>query len=400
MERCDLGNFYLTTKPKKIKCTGTESCPVKLHAAQGILSDHTDNPLYAYRDQIEEALSERITKDFLHIYRECVLCDIKLEKGPQTLTHVRQHGSELGKLKHASTVKFRLAKLDYRSDKDKKQRSCSDCHTVLHSAYSMFVHRARNHPENIQHPLLCLICTLPLFDATFDAHYEDCHSTSCCGKRLRTLGKYIQHQIEKHPRKMEKLFNLHELNSLYLATKNADDTVEFPWGNVSRMASKKVSESLYNRNENTIPGVKTEEFRDLYVAGPGQNIYYDVTLRFISHHKLGLGLKTAPPGRIVLEIEKLMTKKLAEKMNRIIENSDLTKQNPLWTEISENGENGICDDCMERESHENKNLCIDKRLLVNMSAYFLYGHIDEQLFNTQHGIVIGCSPQDMIRTYP
>jgi hypothetical protein len=84
-----------------------------------------------------------------------------------------------------------------------------------------------------------------------------------------------------------------------------------------------------------------------------------------------------------------MTKKLAEKMNRIMENKDLTKQNPLWTEISEKGENGICDDCLERENHENKNLCIDKRLLVNMSAYFLHGHIDEQLFNTQHGIVIG-----------
>jgi hypothetical protein len=78
----------------------------------------------------------------------------------------------------------------------------------------MYAHRARDHPESVQHPLLCLICTLPLFDATSDAHCEDCHSTACCGKHQKTLGRYIQHQIEKHPRKMEKLFNPCELNSL------------------------------------------------------------------------------------------------------------------------------------------------------------------------------------------
>jgi hypothetical protein len=40
--------------------------------------------------------------------------------------------------------------------------------------------------------------------------------------------------------------------------------------------------------------VKTDEIRDLYVTGQGQNVYYDITLRFISHHKLGLGLRTVP----------------------------------------------------------------------------------------------------------
>jgi hypothetical protein len=69
---CDLGNLYLDPN-KKLKCTRASDCNVQLHKAQGILSDHTDSPLDAYKSDIKMSLMIRLTKDLGGVYRECLL---------------------------------------------------------------------------------------------------------------------------------------------------------------------------------------------------------------------------------------------------------------------------------------------------------------------------------------
>jgi hypothetical protein len=350
---------------------------VQLHTSQGVLSDHTNNPLIAYQSQITAALADRLTRDSFDIYRECVLCEETFEKGAQTLMHIKEHGGELGKVTHPSTVKLRLGKLELRKRR-KEPKLCYECYSTAPNDLALFIHHARYHQRNLNHPLICFSCSFPLFDETYDRHYENYHGSTCCGVRLTTMGKYIQHYISSHPKK---------LNFLYIITKNAGETQEYPWGTVSRITSKKIGKFSELSKCNNMPGVRTERFRDLYIAGAGQNPHVDVILKFVKNYKLGYGISTAPPGRIVLEVEKLMSKKLAENIHKYIDKCNLTRENPLRSEVSGGSQTGLCPACMEREDHMD-NLCIDKRNLGTVTHAYLQCKIDETLLQLQQGLII------------
>jgi hypothetical protein len=387
MEKCSIGNYHLRTKAKTLRCTNDEHCAVQLHSAQGVLSDHTNNPLIAYQAQIAAALTDRLTRDFLDLYRECVLCEESFEKGSQILMHIKGHGGELGKVTHPSTVKLRLGKLEFRKRRN-EPKMCYECYSTSPNDLALYIHHARYHQRNLNHPLICFSCCFPLFDETFDQHYENHHGSTCCGVRLTTMGKYIQHYIASHPKKLEEALGREELNFLYIITKNAGESQEYPWGTVSRLTSKKIGKFSEISKCNNVPGVRTERFRDLYIAGAGQNPHVDVILKYVKNYKLGYGISTAPPGRIVLEVEKLMSKRLAENIHKYIDKCYLTRENPLRSEVAGGSQTGLCPACMEREDHMD-NLCIDKRNLGSVTHAYLHCKVDDTLLALQQGIVIG-----------
>jgi hypothetical protein len=386
---CEIGNLYMDSN-KTLKCTKASDCNVQLHRCQGVLSDHTDSPLDQYKVEINVALMIRITKDIGGCYRECLLCNKKFEKGKEILQHTRQHGGELGKNPTLpSTIVTQLEKLDMRQGEN-KSIPCGDCSSEQTTPLASVFHRVRFHKEFYDSPSICDFCQMPLFYQTFDQHFECSHLGRCCGEILKTAGQLMQHLLNKHPQKFEKEMGLENLPGFFLFTKNCPKNRELPWGDTVRETSKKINNFSWNRRDNGTPGAKTEKFRKHYLTGPSQNPMQDNILVYTANFEIEMSLKNATPGRVLIETEKLMMRFLAERHVEYIKKQDLSKENPLKSELDIDEVLVVCEECMERADHTNsKDKCIKRKKYSALTYSFTNGLVDDELVNLHHGILIG-----------
>jgi hypothetical protein len=101
-----------------------------------------------------------------------------------------------------------------------------------------------------------------------------------------------------------------------------------------RETSKKINNYSWNRRDNGTPGAKSEKFRKHYISGPSQNPMQDNILIYTANFEINMSLKNATPGRILIETEKLMLRHLAERHVEYVKKQDLSKENPLQSELS------------------------------------------------------------------
>jgi hypothetical protein len=386
---CNVGTLDLTLKKDKPKCTKDNNCTVQLHHCQGILSNHHDSPVNQHRGEVEVALMLRITKDLGGAFRECLLCSERLEKGAEVLKHVQNHGGELGHhIVLPATLKERLDKIDMRTDKI--TTVCGDCDTERDTAYAMTIHRVRYHKDYYQSPTVCDVCTMPLLGATFDQHFEEAHTLRCCGEIIKTAGKHIAHLLHKHPRMLEVALTRSEIPGLVDLTNNTSPEKGLPWGTAVRVTSRKISNHSWNRRENNAPGAKSAKFREYYIVGCTQNAMHDVTLDIAGNWDTQFKLNNATANRLLIETERILIRKLAESYHEFVCRLDLTKNNPLESELEAKEYTEVCEKCIEKADHLNsQDRCVDRAQLKNSSEAFLNGQIDEKSLNKYRGVLIG-----------
>ena len=63
VEVCEAGILHIKTNPTVPKCTGNNDCKIQLHQAEGLLCKAHNVPLSKYRESIEFALMQRITRN-------------------------------------------------------------------------------------------------------------------------------------------------------------------------------------------------------------------------------------------------------------------------------------------------------------------------------------------------
>ena len=200
----------------------------------------------------------------------------------------------------------------------------------------------------------------------------------------------MQHLMNCHPLLFEKELGLEELPGFFLYTKNSPRDRELPWGNTVRETSKKINNYSWNRRDNGTPGAKSEKFRKHYLSGPSQNPMQDNILIYTANFEINMSLKNATPGRILIETEKLMLRHLAERHVEYVKKQDLSKENPLKSELSAEEVLVVCETCMERADHSaSKDKCVNRKKYAALTYSFMNGLIDDQLLNLHHGILIG-----------
>jgi hypothetical protein len=200
----------------------------------------------------------------------------------------------------------------------------------------------------------------------------------------------MQHLMNCHPLLFEKELGLEELPGFFLYTKNSPRDRELPWGNTVRETSKKINNYSWNRRDNGTPGAKSEKFRKHYQSGPSQNPMQDNILVYTANFEINMSLKNSTPGRILIETEKLMLRHLAERHVEYVKKQDLSKENPLKSELSAEEVLVVCETCMERADHSaSKDKCVNRKKYAALTYSFMNGLIDDQLLNLHHGILIG-----------
>ena len=388
VEVCEAGILHIKTNPTVPKCTGNNDCKIQLHQAEGLLCKAHNVPLSKYRESIEFALMQRITRNKDGAYRECVFCPGRYQRGYQILTHVRGHGGELGRnLKFPISV--RMALDDITVTNDRSDNICDDCYEEHKTPHGLQLHRVLEHNDYSDDPLVCPMCRQSLFDESLDLHWSQYHEETCCGVIHNTFGDQVKHYMHNHPRKLDLIFCKSDLAQLYRMTKDNERIVDLPWGRATRIFSSRMTGALLSMRVNDSPKPRSEEFRQLYKTGPSYNIGRDIITKLTEGWHKPTDLSMADNRSILVWTEILLIKNIGKMLEQYLELGYMQGEVPNKMELKYTEHDDWCNRCEMRVDHPQNMLCVSKRHYASVSHAFLAGQLEENLVNMYAGVLIG-----------